>query len=973
MNTSDTNYAKLHNAEVGEFVKVVNRHVAAESAEVCALSFATTMFQGRYYLLDYDYRADFEKINETIVRDGLNEASKYKECDTSGELSYAYYSYSYGETAPPVRIVAEGYALTLSPDLEKETQLAKPRFFPGFFDRLLPVVDQVAFSPSSVPAPLVRLLILWHKVLFPGEEAGVLIAFFKLRDDPPNLEKLVHSLQENCIPLLETKAKQLITPALRDLYLEESERSVKAAIMARNMSHNLGSHVLASLTDEECRKRSSDVKMLLSYLEQRMDFVAGVLAPWPEWRESVFFYSDLLQSFLNQGLLLDYIIRDDGYSAGDIQIRVEAENGAFGWKYESISDGVGFSRFTSLSDTKPADFSVSLPGGGIGKQAFYGFIENALRNGARHNPIIKSLEIRLGIECHDDQGYYTVTYRDNVSRVDKEKLEEIRLTLKTPLVDRQKGQPVEKDWGLQEMKVYAGFLGFLGLGLPSLFVHEEDDQRFPLWADWEGGMLTYRFRLRMPVELLILDPGSEARASRDCPGARAAGVRFTDLDDQMHLERQIRSLSPHILLVPLAQGDGMRHVEKVVGFLGQLGHRLPARVLLVTSSEEEQSTVRKALAGRHLTTRRVVVIQDPRFSYPGPDQVGAWQPFLIRLYRQWLEEVVGPGPWNLVLYLERSAQSRSLNAWGCLRKELPEELENCHIRLYHSESKHVRPVDERRDALPREHHGRWVVFDNHGKLGLDLASAQGGPLSGGCADFYQAVGHAGGVNNVAMFDLLNHVPVGSTGSFFLLRLLEASLARILLIDDRVAKHIAKADGRHCVMWKKSRHKDLLRTRIFFSLSFQYQGLENADTRKWLLKLGEPKGLPGSVEDPASPEGVYVRDSRVQRIVVVSDKSTPKETVIRCEDAPHFDVVVVHWGWLQEQRDHCHLDLLVFLRSLRDFADRVVLTSGRASTGGVPKDLPFVSFSTIESYVLRELSKYHLTNALLAACAERALP
>lgn len=120
-------------------------------------------------------------------------------------------------------------------------------------------------------------------------------------------------------------------------------KSAIAAIMSRNMSHNIGSHVLSRLTsgvingwtgrtsvediieqlyEENCKDSarsliywSKDTQILSRYLQQRMDFIAQISTEWPNWSEPTWFMRDMMRWFLSQKHLLNYIAHSDGLEA----------------------------------------------------------------------------------------------------------------------------------------------------------------------------------------------------------------------------------------------------------------------------------------------------------------------------------------------------------------------------------------------------------------------------------------------------------------------------------------------------------------------------------------------------------------------------------------------------------------------------------------------------------------------------------
>lgn len=201
-------------------------------------------------------------------------------------------------------------------------------------------------------------------------------------------------------------------------------KSAKSAIMSRNMSHNLGSHVMfyikqklesvekilatgalkeliqSQSIDELKQKIQSHATpgnempflvglgRFLNYLQERQDFIATVATNYIPYRTCINFkdaiYDELKPEKHAQrhdgdatgkkaaNLLLDYIAYSEGFTSSEV---VEL------WFGDSFNGG-----------TKPEDvpdelreFRVALPGGNLGRQAFFSIMENIIRNTAKHD------------------------------------------------------------------------------------------------------------------------------------------------------------------------------------------------------------------------------------------------------------------------------------------------------------------------------------------------------------------------------------------------------------------------------------------------------------------------------------------------------------------------------------------------------------------------------------------------------------
>lgn len=222
----------------------------------------------------------------------------------------------------------------------------------------------------------------------------------------------------------------------------EAIKSAKAAIMSRNMSHNLGSHVMFYIKQrlqsvqkivdtgalkylvnanslEELKKcisiGESEMPFLvglgrfINYLQERQDYIATIATDYIPYKSAINFkdaiYDELKPELRFQrhytketkdtsmegkqaaNLLLDYIACSEGFKKSD-QIELFFED----------FDGTG-----SPSDVphKLRQFNIALPGGNLGRQAFFSIMENIIRNTAKHDgtnlPIGNKLRFRFDL------------------------------------------------------------------------------------------------------------------------------------------------------------------------------------------------------------------------------------------------------------------------------------------------------------------------------------------------------------------------------------------------------------------------------------------------------------------------------------------------------------------------------------------------------------------------------------------------
>jgi len=211
--------------------------------------------------------------------------------------------------------------------------------------------------------------------------------------------------------------------------LKESLKSAIAAIMSRNGSHNIGSHIISAASSNI--NDYSDTQMLLKYIQQRMDFIATITTEFPNWSYPVWFTKDLMRRFYEQRLVLEYIAESEGVRAYEFQPKNKDEKQEHKLliRIKILRNGenepeeiIGINELiTTYKERLKNDLQLAIPGGIIGHQAFYTILENIIRNSAKHgwskseNKNGNNLEITIQINECEDKDYHIVEIWDNVS------------------------------------------------------------------------------------------------------------------------------------------------------------------------------------------------------------------------------------------------------------------------------------------------------------------------------------------------------------------------------------------------------------------------------------------------------------------------------------------------------------------------------------------------------------------------------
>jgi hypothetical protein len=219
-----------------------------------------------------------------------------------------------------------------------------------------------------------------------------------------------------------------------------------------------------------------------SYLQGRMDFIARALGDSSSQPEPMFFINDLLKGFLSQSVLLNTLLSDNGYTADHLDFIVTLGSVIITFNGTAKDHQIRHADF--IERGKCHDVLVAIPGGMVGRHAFYAFLENFMRNAAKYGAHSRTragiagkerFEIHLDLrEIRKRQGAvsssdgvttdrqtdscYALTIRDNLSAdPDGAAVDRVRLFLNETIID-EKDKPRTEGHGIQEMKVCAQFL-----------------------------------------------------------------------------------------------------------------------------------------------------------------------------------------------------------------------------------------------------------------------------------------------------------------------------------------------------------------------------------------------------------------------------------------------------------------------------------------------------------------------------------
>jgi hypothetical protein len=813
---------------------------------------------------------------------------------------------------------------------------------------------------------------------------------------------------------------------LNALVRKETARSTIAGIMARNMSHNIGSHVLAS-SELLTRMHREEVQKLHSFLQQRMDFIAQVVTYTPSWGEPTFFFKDLLKGFFEQLLLLRNLIKDQGYEKITFTVKAGAGGNEYifgeqtdekcgrekcnklitaeadddrcdcreggvepeqqvvgGWTLRAIRTPEGERELKKLPDAERAaaaelpDFLVAVPGGAIGAHAFYVILENILRNSAKYGEQQpKEVGLDLHIEVTEEDEIYRVLLWDNTGtrgqhqRAARDRCDcrvcVLQRNLREELIDPHTGEVNERSRGIHEMRQCSEIL--INPDLDRFGEAPDGDKRHAIWAREKRVQLNGAGAEYLSYSFVLQKPRLVGIV--DAAGA-AAGMMEAKRAGIFHYA-SVEELSkyPHQIGIIFMRGGSAPGLKD---YIEKHHYLLPYRLLLV---DEEGG------AWPELPRRRFIKCE--RIEFPRENGYEAWQGFVLQAYELWLRKFRAKGDnrkWKLLISFDREEGHAAFGRWGKALAGFRSEVADVYLIRSHRklgcQSVEYPPSGADKAELQRliaGDEGSWIVFDNH-RAGINSLVA---------SDKTAAPGRAGknvlrayndfGSENIKLYQTLESPPpAGFSFNFFVLGLLESALTTVVIVDERVAE--ASYDEQQGFR-KKPLLRDLRWSRCYpiYSVWAKRRGDRGSLARKFISETIEQRSRHFEKEDmdPVhGSEGLYLEESGAcVRVQIPSELGSDVELL-------PFDVdaLIIHQGvidvldrngqWQGDKDNDRHLNIL------HQISPSVIITSGRGRTIRHlnNKEIPFVEFSILKDSTYAGLSKYHLVRSILSVAGER---
>lgn len=596
--------------------------------------------------------------------------------------------------------------------------------------------DYIYYIPASTPGITIGGLIIgWKKEPIDEKEGAIL--------------KTLASESLSYPVLLEKETK----------ILRHATRSASVSIMSRNLSHNIGSHVLARLSTAkevfDIGDKDEKIAGLLSYLRTRMDYIADISTGTQLSGVSLSIYRDVVapfkpnnsaddeSNFGGQRLLLNKICESHDLDFDKIIIKVQKEDTEIKW--DNLAEGI--------------DPAIAIPNGLIGAHAVYSIFENILRNSAKHGyKRDGNLEILMRIDTTTKdknrwRGYdkfYKVTVWDRLNTCVRNKYEGNReeglekylnRNIDSKIIDEETGELKRKLWGIKEMKVSAAYLRRTlledidkGNEPPLLKAIKVNDDGKEI-ASNKVGNLGYVFYISRPRELLIIHKGYNKKLNKkDRNALMLKGIYFTD-----SLESSLKEGIDHNFVIIK---ESSAQIKKNIDLL-------PVRLIIVTDNENDLKGFQK---------EKIIVLNQKQYkdlceklSKNKCDQV------LAGLWERWFNELKGSKGYQLLI------REKVQGDWK--------------INGLSLSSDNVEAIAE---AIETAKGSCFVLFDRHGDV---LRKKK--ELFSDSHIIYEPYNNTEPIYPFVSFPL----PAALIKKRMVYEMLEAGITKVLLIDERIQERL----------------------------------------------------------------------------------------------------------------------------------------------------------------------------------------
>ncbi len=347
---------------------------------------------------------------------------------------------------------------------------------------------------------------------------GVMLTFTCRKKPRRGNEK--HTLVASLADIIANTLSRNMLNIVNKLYLNNFDTALArfqtAALSARNLSHNVGSHVFSFLSQppelQEIIWRDNkdhmpddfarypgvlDLAKFFTFTKVRMSLLADMATNEPVASTAEWLEGSLLNEFKQQHLLKQYV---KGNSNREVHLSYFNKTNL---DYEGVLD---------------KDILVQVPNGVLGRSAFLMILVNYLRNSIKYSPYTTDHDVELNItveQAEDSQRLFKIVLHDGIALSFKKAEEQVNKInneyIYREALHNDRFQLVQEGLGFAEMVAAARYLrkrpfgNAWGLTTDSNYPYLE---AFVVPAEiTEEAYLGIRFYLKKPRPLLVIDDG----------------------------------------------------------------------------------------------------------------------------------------------------------------------------------------------------------------------------------------------------------------------------------------------------------------------------------------------------------------------------------------------------------------------------------------------------------------------------------
>lgn len=872
-------------------------------------------------------------------------------------------------------------------------------------------------------------------------------------DDPknrksPSLFRIGVERIQTTITTIMTQVVSLYAEQRREQFRTQARKTAVGAIMSRNKSHHIGSHVIprttlgliakrllvgepkmSSLTGDrmeafkrhKTKKNYEKIKLLKwkldEYIQKKADFLAEITTEPLTSTKPAYFYREVIAPFISNGLLMDNLAQNEGvsyqlsddnnYKKSDgkkflldnrLKIRVWSKGEEVEAKflctdsgnnkkceYVYPQDGLPYSFHCSehearlqLRELNPSQgksnsshIEVALPGL-LGEFAFYSFLENYIRNAAKHNRKILEhntdyLEIHIKIiepvDVEEKKQFYLIEISNNLadSIIDgngETLVDRLNGYIQQDIIDETDGRLEKAAWGIAEMKICAALLRG-STNFDSL------QRRDNLEVREIDGKITYCFRLMKARLLCAVVPKDrdESNPELEIEKLKEHGIWVFDSVSKLknYLENSNSISSFRFAVIDNSKG---LLPENEFEKLEEIFHELPFRIVILKNSESElpEEIVKFVEIGR------AVAIEDELKLNETPDDIVYWA------WKTWVSNRFLKTPSALYkdsdpitsenvfvdVYLDQEDYNSPTKQWLDFSEKFNAQEDSLNLQALPKSGSGDKQINSR---------GIHILYDRHGHI------ASKGILS----NYMEKHSYNFIDKRASDFSVLfspqfpNSEASDSPEKWsFPWELAEAGLLRILIVDERIAERA----------FSEVNDPDIKNARQVFGVKNEV-GVPKFNlawgTRVYICThlnyLNEPLTLHDSLKDvkgqPPRPK-IYFDASKDGKFKVSYQWKKNKPDYLKEEGLLPVDMVIIHQGILERIKD-LHKEngednhqktskfLTDYLSRIQQHIPFVIVNSGRGIPPSLPDEIKFLPFSLLQDLLMGDrVAKYSLS-------------